>query len=104
MDWAGKLHSVLWAYRIAYKTAIGVTPFELVFGFNAITPIEFLVPTLRVVQELEWTGHELSGRVAELEALDESRLLALVGMYAEKRRRKQWFDKNLKNQIGRAHV
>ena len=32
-----------------------------------------------------------------MEALDESRLLALVGMYAEKRRRKQWFDKNLKD-------
>ena len=31
-----------------------------------------------------------------MEKLDEMRLLAFVGMYAEKRRRKQWFDKNLK--------
>ena len=61
-------------------------------------PIEFLVPTLRVAQELEWTGHKLSAGVAELEALDESRLLALGGMYAEKCRRKQWFGKNLKEQ------
>ena len=30
-----------------------------------------------------------------LEKLDETRLLAFVGMYAEKRRHK-WFDKNLK--------
>ena len=47
-NWAHKLHEVLWAYRIAYKTALGVTPFELVFGLNAILPIEFLIPTLRV--------------------------------------------------------
>ena len=32
----------------------------------------------------------------QLEKLDETRLLAFVGMYAEKQRRKQWFDKNLK--------
>ena len=92
------LHSILWAYRIAYITAIVVTPFELVFRLNAITSLDFLVPTLRVAHDLDWKGHELSARVTELEALDESRLLALVGMYAEKHRRKQWFDKNLKDQ------
>ena len=71
-DWAEKLHSILWAYRIAYKTAIGVTPFELVFGLNAITPLDYLVPTLRVAHDLEWIGHELSARIDELEALDGS--------------------------------
>ena len=95
-DWADRLHGVLWAYRIAYKIAVGATPFELVFGLNAILPIEFLVPTLRVANKLNWTGHELSERVEQLEKLDETRLLAIVGMYAEKRRRKQWFDRNLK--------
>ena len=64
---------------------------------NAITPLDYLVPTLRVAHDLDCTGHELSARIAELEALDESRLLALVGMYAEKQIRKQWFDKNLKD-------
>ena len=61
-------------------------------------PIEFLVPTLRVAKELEWPGHELSSRVDELEKLDETWLLAIAGMYAEKRRRKQWHDKNIKTQ------
>ena len=90
------MHGVLWAYRIAYKTAVGATPFELVFGLNAILPIEFLLPTLRVAKELNWIGHELLDRVEQLEKLDETRLLAFVGMYAEKQRCKQWFDKNLK--------
>ena len=68
------------------------------FGLTAITPLDYLVPTLIVAHDLEWTGHELSAWIDELEALDESRLIALVGMYAEKRRRKQWFDQNLKDQ------
>ena len=28
-DWEKKLHNVLWAYRTAYKTTIGTTPFNL---------------------------------------------------------------------------
>ena len=51
-DWEKKLHNVLWAYRTAYKTSIGTTPFNLVFGLDAILPIEFLVPTLRVAKSL----------------------------------------------------
>ncbi|MCO5598133.1 hypothetical protein L7F22_052225 [Adiantum nelumboides] len=56
-DWDQKLHSALWAYRVAYKTSIGTTPFNMVYGIQAILPLEFLIPTLRVAKELEWTGH-----------------------------------------------
>ena len=63
---------------------------------NAILPIEFLIPTLHVAKQLEWTGHELSERVDQLERLDETRLLAVIGLYAEKRRRKHWHDQFVK--------
>ena len=87
-DWELKLPSVLWAYRVAYKTAIGTTPFNMVFGLDAVLPLEFLIPTLRVAQELEWTGHELPQRLEELERLDETRLKAITGIYALKIRQK----------------
>ena len=80
MDWEQKLHSVLWAYRCAYKTAIDTTPFNLVFGLDAILPIEFLIPTLRVAQALQWIGHELSDKIEELEQLDKTRLKVVEGM------------------------
>ena len=70
-DWELKLPSVVWAYHTAYKTTVGTTPFELFYGQNAILPIEFLVPMLRVAIELEWIGYELSKRVNDLEKLDE---------------------------------
>ena len=28
-----KLHATLWVYRVVYKTSIGKTPFNMVFGF-----------------------------------------------------------------------
>lgn len=92
-DCEQKLHSVLWAYYCAYKTLVGIAPFNLVFRLDAILPIEFLVPKLRIAQKLEWMGH--AQRIEELEKLYKTRLQAIAGMYEEKRRQKQWHDKNL---------
>lgn len=97
IDWELKLNSALWAYRVAYKTAIGTTPFNLVYGLDTILPMEFLVPTLRVAKELEWTGHEFSHRIAELEQLDEFCLRSVAAMYAQKRRLKQFHDAHIVN-------
>ena len=58
-----KWHSALWAYWVAFKTTIGTTLFNMVYGLDAILPMEFLLPTIGVAKELEWTGHELSDRL-----------------------------------------
>lgn len=76
----------MWAYKCTYKIALDMTLFNLVVGLDAILPIEFFIPTLRVAQTLEWTKNELSNRINELEQLDVTRWRALVGMYVEKRR------------------
>ena len=62
----------------------------MVFGVKSILPMEFLIPTLRIAKELEWTRHELSERIDELEKLDETRLKAIAGMYLLKHRQKQF--------------
>nr|GEV42925.1 reverse transcriptase domain-containing protein [Tanacetum cinerariifolium] len=39
-SWSEKLEDDLWAFRIAYKTPIGCTPYKLVYGKSCHLPIE----------------------------------------------------------------
>nr|GFD28823.1 reverse transcriptase domain-containing protein [Tanacetum cinerariifolium] len=39
-SWSDKLDDALWAFRTAYKTSIGCTPYKLVYGKACHLPIE----------------------------------------------------------------
>nr|CAN67553.1 hypothetical protein VITISV_028114 [Vitis vinifera] len=39
-DWSVKIHDSLWAYRIAYKTILGMSPYSLVYGKACHLPLE----------------------------------------------------------------
>ncbi|GJR47683.1 reverse transcriptase domain-containing protein [Tanacetum coccineum] len=39
-SWSDKLDDALWAFRAAYKTPIGCTPYKLVYGKSCHLPIE----------------------------------------------------------------
>ena len=73
-DWDQKLNSALWAFRTAFKVGSGFTPFRLVYGLEAIVPMEFIVPSLRVATTMKLSGHQsLQHRLNSLMQLDEDR-------------------------------
>ena len=47
-DWDDKLDSALWSFRTAFKVATRLTPFKLVYGPEAIIPMEFVIPNLQI--------------------------------------------------------
>ncbi|XP_055830843.1 uncharacterized protein LOC129899860 [Solanum dulcamara] len=40
-DWSWKLEDILWAYRTAYNTLIGILTYQLVFGKSYHLPVKF---------------------------------------------------------------
>ena len=76
-DWSEKPPFALWAYRTSFRTSTGVTPYSLVYGMEAVFPIEIEMGSLRValeqqISEAEWVQSPFD----KLSLLDERRLRA----------------------------
>jgi hypothetical protein len=48
-DWDLKISSLLWAYKTTCNKLAGHMPFKLVYGQEAVVPLECLVPSLCIV-------------------------------------------------------
>jgi transposase InsO family protein len=51
-NWHVQLFSALWAYRNSMKTTTSFTPFQLIYGLEAVLSIECEIPSLRLTVEL----------------------------------------------------
>ena len=73
-DWHVQLNLALWAYRTSIRTPTGATPYALVYGAEAILPLEVEIPLLRVSLKglINDEDYRVS-RLQELELLDERR-------------------------------
>ncbi|XP_077230141.1 uncharacterized protein LOC143863343 [Tasmannia lanceolata] len=96
-DWSNKLPYALWAYRTSIQTSTGVTPYSLVYGMEAVLPVEIHIPSLRVLMESQLPETEwVNARYQELNMLDEKRLKALYHTQGYQRRIARAFNKKVK--------
>ncbi|XP_022024552.1 uncharacterized protein LOC110924882 [Helianthus annuus] len=72
-DWSDKLDDALWAFRTAYKTPLGTTPFMIVYGKACHLPVELEHRALWSLKTVNLDSTEAARRryfqIHELEAL-----------------------------------
>jgi len=73
------------------------TPFKLVYGFEFVVPMEYLVPRLRIVSfiDMDDTG-TIKERLAHLVELEEERIITGFHQQVQKEREKAYHDRHIK--------
>jgi len=95
-DWSIQLDDALWAYRTAYKTPLGTTPFNLVYGKACHLPVELEYKALWAVKLLNFDIKSAKEkRLLQLHELDEIRMDAFENSRIYKEKTKAFHDKNI---------
>nr|GEX75737.1 reverse transcriptase domain-containing protein [Tanacetum cinerariifolium] len=99
-SWSDKLEDALWAFRTAFKTSIGCTPYRLVYGKACHLPLEI---GHKAYWALKHTNFDLKTagdhRKLQLNELNELRDQAYENSLIYKERTKKLHDDKIKNHI-----
>nr|GFB10004.1 reverse transcriptase domain-containing protein [Tanacetum cinerariifolium] len=99
-SWSDKLDDALWAFRRAYKTPIGCTPYKLVYGKARHLPIEL---EHKAYWTLKQANFDLAvagdHRKVQLNELNELHDNAYENSLIYKEKTKRIHDSNIKNRV-----
>lgn len=78
----------------------GMTPFRMAYGLEAMVPMEFMIPSLRMAIEGKLPMEESrEERIQELLTLEEERQHNILVAKAVQKRRKAWADRHGKQKM-----
>ena len=91
--WSIKLDYALWAYRITYKTPIGMSPYKIVFGKPFHLPLELEYKVMWEIKKLKCDFQAIKEkRLLQMNELEELRDEAYDNARIYKDKTKRWHD------------
>ncbi|GJU35074.1 reverse transcriptase domain-containing protein [Tanacetum coccineum] len=99
-SWSDRFDDALWAFRTAYKTPIGCTPYKLVYGKSCHLPIELQHRAYWALKHANFDLQIAGGyRKLQLNELNELRDQAYENSLIYKERTKKFHGSKIKNRI-----
>ncbi|XP_072064215.1 uncharacterized protein [Arachis hypogaea] len=81
-EWTELISEILWSYNTTVQSTTGETPFKVVYGSEALIPVEVGISILRT--ELYDEQYNINTRNAELDLVEEDREIAAIRQRAKK--------------------
>ena len=95
-DWHEKLPLDLHTYRTGVWTSTKATPYSLVYGTEAVLPIEMEILSLRVLREVELEKAEwVQAQYEQLNLIEEKRMKAICHGQLYQKRMMRGHDKKI---------
>ncbi|XP_075475755.1 uncharacterized protein LOC142511186 [Primulina tabacum] len=92
-DWVEELPSILWAYRTIPRTATRETPYYLVYGSEAVLPVEIGQSSTRIES---YPNDNDQTRAIELDFVEEKRDRAAIRIEAYRSRVMKSYNKHVR--------